>query len=186
MAQLPASVMAILLGLSLLNAPPASAQSTDRGPQTQIPPIIPFEWKPDLVIASVQATTVCAAQGTVTANILVVVKNQSPKATADLSTIPWHIIVEALWAAGSPGDLENPSKQTVKPQAGGPMTLKPGQSWSGKLTIVGIPKYKAVAGATKAGSYALWVKADPLNGVAEASEKNNNVVAGIGDPCFKP
>jgi len=182
-----ASVTAILIGLCLLGGSPVLAQSTgQQGPQRQVEPIIPPEWKPDLVVASAKVTTVCTAQGTVTANIVATIKNQSSKGTADLSKVPWHIIAEARWwPQSSSSYLENPSKQTVKPQAGGPTTLKPGQTWTAKLAIVGLPKYKTNLGNTVAGNYVFEVKADPLKAVAEGNENNNTVMTVAPDACFK-
>ena len=187
MARYHASVSSVLIGLCLLGGSPVLAQTTDRtGPQTQIQPILPPEWKPDLVVTSATATTVCTAQGTVTANIVATIKNHSAKGTADLSKVPWHIIAEARWwSQASSSYLENPSKQTVKPQVGGPTMLKPGQTWLAKFTILGIPKYKSKLGNTVAGNYVFEVKADPLKGVAEGNENNNTVMTTAPDACFK-
>jgi CARDB len=183
-----ASVSAILMGLCLLGASPVLAQSTvQQVPQRQVEPIIPPEWKPDLVVTSAKVTTVCTAQGTATAKIVATIKNQSPKGTADLSKAVWQIIVEVTswWSTGVTGvGLENPGKQTVKPQIGGPKTLKPGQSWTGTLTIVGIPKFEK--GGTKPGQYGFEVRADPQKAVAESNEANNELLTYAFDPCFKP
>ena len=70
----------------------------------------------------------------------------------------------------------------VTPQLGGPKALKPGESWTGTLTITGIPRLKK--GGHK-GDYSFGVTADPLNGVAESNEKNNENLAYASDPCVK-
>lgn len=183
-----ALISAILTGLCALCQTPASAQSTTQQiPQRQIESVIPPEYKPDLMITSMNITTVCTAQGTVTANIAATIKNQSAKGTADLSKIPWHIIAEAMWwPAYSVTYLENQSKTTIKPQVGGPTTLKPGQTWNAKLTILGIPKYKTNLGNAAPIIYHFEVKIDPLNGVAESNEGNNKWMKTAPDACFKP
>ena len=127
---------------------------------------------PDLVITSASVTPKCGGMGgTWTANIVATVKNNGQVA-ADLSKITWQIVLEADWGftAG------NPSAKTVKPQVGGPKELKPGESWTGTLTINGIPKAnvsKAKKGGHPTAQFSFAVKADPSNGVAEANEKNN-------------
>ena len=187
MARCHASLSSILIGLCLFGGSPVLAQTTDRtGSQTQVEPAIPPEWKPDLVVASAKATAVCTAQGTVTAKIVAVVKNQSPKGTAYLSNIPMQIVVEVTkwWSTSGPGFLEKSSKPTIKPQLGGPKTLKPGQSWTATLSIAGIPKFKK--GGTKPRQYGFVVRVDPVKGVPEANEANNELLTYAFDPCFKP
>jgi len=182
-----ALVSAILMGLSLLCASPASAQTTlQQVPQTQGQGIIPPEWKPDLRITSMTITTSCVAQQTVTANIAVTIKNESQKATANLAAATWNIIAEAnWWPQTSQTILENPQKKTVMPQVGGPKALKPGQTWSTTLTIVGIPKYKKLNNTAPL-VYYFEVKVDPSNAVAEANEGNNKWMKTAPDACFKP
>jgi len=187
MVRVHALVSAILMGLSLLCASPVSAQTTDRtGPQTQIQPILPPEWHPDLVILSATATMVCTAQGTVKAKIVAVVKNQSPKGTADMSKIPMQIIVDLrAWGPGSGTQwLVKWPVVTIMPAAGGPTTLKPGQTWKATLEVLGIPKYKTKKGNTVPGDYIFWVRADPVGGVKESNEKNNEKKVVAADPCF--
>lgn len=188
MVRVHALVSAILMGLSLLCGSPVLAQSTvQQVPQRQIESVLPPEWKPDLAITSVKITTVCTAQGTVTANIAATIKNQSAKGTADLSKVPWHIIAEAMWwPAHSVTYLEKQSQTTIKPQVGGPTILKPGQTWNAKLTILGIPKYKTNLGNAAPINYYFEVKIDPLNGVAESNEGNNKQMKTAPDACFKP
>lgn len=189
MAPHHASVLALLLGVSLLCVPPASAQARKpQGPMMETPPVIPAEFLPDLVV-SAKATVKCTANGKVAATIIATVKNQSPKGTADMSKIPWQILVEADWAfTGGPGFLE--PGQTVKPQLGGPKTLKPGESWVATLEIVGIPKVdvaKAKKGGHLSSQYAFWATVDPLKGVAESNETNNKSASVyLSDPCQKP
>lgn len=180
-----ASVSAILMGLCLLGGSPVLAQSTtgQQGPQRQVEPIFPAAPKPDLVVTSASTTAVCTAQGTVTVNIVATVKNQSPKGIADLSKIPWQIIVEVTswWDAKvNKAGLENPGKQAIKPQAGGPTVLKPGQSFAVKLTVAGLSKFKK---GNLTGQYGLKVTADPLKGVPESNEGNNQITTFAWDPC---
>ena len=189
MLRIHAAANAILMGLSLLCASSVSAETTDRtGPQTQIQPILPPEWLPDLVVASATATTVCTAQGTVKARITVVVKNQSAKGTADMSLIPMQTIVDIrTWYPASGNEwLVKWPVVTIKPSAGGPKVLKPGQTAKATLEIAGIPKYKTKKGNTVPGVYIFAVRVDPVNGVKEANEKNNEILIKASDPCFTP
>jgi hypothetical protein len=187
MARHRASIHATLLGLGFLCAAPAGAQlgKPPGGGFQGTQPVVPKEFIPDLVISSVKATATCTDHGTVTAKIVATVKNQSPKGTADLSKVPWNIVVEVTsWTSttGS-GNLEKEAK-TVKPQAGGPKTLKPGESWNATLEIAGIPKFKT--SIKKQGQYSFLVRADPMSVVGESDEKNNDKPAYVMDPCFKP
>jgi len=68
--------------------------------------------------------------------------------------------------------LEYPGKPTIKPQAGGPTVLKPGQSFTTKLTVAGLPKFKK---GNLTGQYGFKVTADPLKAVAESIENNNEL-----------
>jgi hypothetical protein len=185
MLRIHASVATILIGLNLLYASPVSAQTVQQVPQTQAPIILPAEFRPDLVVTVAgNPKAVCTAQGTVTVNIVATVKNQSPKGTADLSKIPWHIIVEVTkwWDAKvNKAGFENPGKQTVKPQVGGPAVLKPGQSFTVTLTVAGLPKFKK---GNLTGQYGFHVTADPLKGVLESNEGNNQTTTLVWDPCL--
>lgn len=187
---------AVLFGFALAVVPPVAAESRKPSPGQEGPlvdtkkpiPISP-EWLPDLVVSSATATAKCLPDS-VTAKIVATVKNQSPKGTAYLSKITWHIILEAdWWFTGGNGFLEkNPSVKPVKPQLGGPKTLKPGESWTGTLTISGIPKVnipKAKKGGYLTSQYGFKVTADPTNGVAEADEKNNVKLTYSPNPCLK-
>lgn len=163
---------------------PTLRQAPPQKPPVPLAP--PPEFLPDLVVSAASVTMQCLPGG-LTATIVATVKNQSPKGTADLSKIPWQIILEADWGfTGGEGFLEKSSVMTVKPQVGGPKTLKPGDSWTGTLTITGIPKVN-VAEAKKAGKtaseYVFKVTADPGNGVAETDEKNNVKLIYHKNPC---
>jgi hypothetical protein len=183
-------VRAIVVGMGLACAWPAGGQTRkpgQQGPVKAVQPTVPKEWLPDLVVTSAEASAMCTPQGTVTATVIATVKNQSPKGTADLSKVPFQIVLEVSkwWSttSGTGADLEQPPGSTVKPQAGGPQSLKPGESWTGKLSIAGIPRFKK--GPTKPGQYGFNVKADPSNAVAEGDEANNEKVTFAFDPCFK-
>lgn len=191
MAPHHASVLALLLGVSLLCVPPVFAQARKpQGPMMETQPVIPPDFLPDLVV-SAKATVKCTTNGKVAATVIATVKNQSPKGTADMSKIPWQILVEAEWAfTGGPGFLE--PGQAMKPQLGGPKTLKPGETWVATLDIVGIPKVD-VAKAQRAGHklgqlrYSFVATVDPLKGVGESNETNNRSAAVfLSDPCLKP
>lgn len=123
-------------------------------------------------------------KSTVTANINATVKNLGPKATVDLTKVTWQIVLAATWwSTSGPGSLENPNATTVTPQVGGPKTLAPGQTWTGKLTITGIPRFKK--SIAKQGEYGFAVTADPGNHIAESNEKNNKKLIYAHDPCWK-
>lgn len=184
-------VCAVLLGLSVLCVSPVSAQVKkpspgQEGPVKPTQPVVPAGWLPDLVVTSVKVAATCEANGTVTATINAIVKNQSQKGTADLSKIPWQIVLAAdWWSTSGPETLEQSAVKPVLPQMDGPMSLKPGQWIARTLTITGIPKHKpGAAGGTHL--FGFKVTADPLKGVAEADEKNNEKLAFAPDPCTKP
>jgi hypothetical protein len=185
-------VCAILLGLSVLCVPPVSAKvgkpsPSQEGPVMPTQPVIPTEWLPDLVVTSVTVAATCEASGTVKATINAIVKNQSPKGIADLSKIPWQIILAAdWWPTGGPATVGQSAVKPVLPQAGGPMSLKPGQWVARTLTITGIPKHKPGAAGGGTHQFGFKVTADPTKGVAEADEKNNEKSAFAPDPCTKP
>lgn len=179
---------AFILGVGVAGAWPAAAQTRKPAPNSPVKavqPTVPPEWLPDLVISSAEATAVCTAQGTVTATVVAKVKNQGQKGTADLSKTPFHVVVDVSewWSTSGPINLEGPPGQTVKPQAGGPAVLKPGESWAGTLVIAGMPKFKK--NPTSKPQYGFVVRADPLKAVAEADEGNNEKMAYVFDPCAK-
>lgn len=176
---------AILLALGFASAQPAFAQSSTTPPGG---PLTPPDAFADLVVTSVKAKMTCTPQGTITAGIEATVKNQG-KTTADLSNVAWQIVLSADWWAVSDDNkkyLEKyPPAQTVKPYVGGPLKLAYNQSWTGKMTIVGITKYKSIKGITQPGLYVLQASADPNKAIAESNEKNNDTRISVKDPCFK-
>ena len=121
--------------------------------------------------------------GTVTATIDATVKNGEFNGIADLSKIPFGIVMGATWwSTSGPGNLDPaPPSKPVNPQLGGPKTLKSGESWSGTMTITGIPRFKALK---KAGEYGFSIEADPTKAVTETDEKNNAKLTYAADPCF--
>ena len=124
---------------------------------------------PDLVISHAKVAMKCNADGTRTATIFAIVKNQG-QGTADLSKDPWHIVLTAThWYLNAEPEGKNLS---VKPSAGGPKALKPGGIFPATLTITGI---KPPPNAKKEGyeGYGFQVVADPGKIVAEANENNN-------------
>lgn len=173
------------LALCLACAQPAFAQSSTTPPAG---PIIPVDAFPDLVISAMKGSAVCTPQGTITATIEATVKNQG-KTTADLSKITWQIILSGDWWAASDNNkkyLETyPPPQTVKPYVGNPMKLAYNESWTGKMTIAGITKFKSIKGVTEPGPYVLQATADPYKQIAESNEKNNDKRVTVKDPCFK-
>jgi hypothetical protein len=57
------------------------------------------------------------------------VKNGDTSGLADLSKIPFAIIMDASWGSISGlGALEESSTKPVNPQLGGPKTMKPGRA----------------------------------------------------------
>lgn len=71
----------------------------------------------------------------------------------------------------------------MKPLVGGPKTLPPGATWTGKLTILGIPRFKP--GIAKQGQYGFALTADPGKAIAEFDEQNNKLLTYGWDPCFE-
>lgn len=183
-----AACAALLLALGCAAAQPALAQSSTTPPSGPIttPPGGPIIALPDLVVSSVTATAVCTPQGTITATIVAVVKNQGA-AIASLKNVTWQIILSAQWwaQAGNQYLEKNPPPQTVQPFVGGPMTLPPNATWKGTMTIAGITKYKYPKNITAAGNYVLQARADPNKHVPELNEKNNDTRTTVADPCFK-
>ncbi|MEZ5832055.1 MAG: hypothetical protein R3D05_12830 [Dongiaceae bacterium] len=182
------AICAVLLGFGLASQAPVSAQSTQPPRNTNITNmpniIIPPDLLPDLVISAASVKATCVDKKTVTADISATVKNMGPKATADLTKVTWQIVIGARWGSTSgPGNLENPNAVVVNPQVGGPKTLPPGGTWTGKLTFVGIPRFKK--SFPKQGEYAFGVDADPNNGIGESNEKNNEKLIYALDPCYK-
>ena len=160
--------------------PAALAQSTQppQGPITNVPGGLLGQ--PDLIVSEA-TTAVCAPNGTVTINIDAYIKNVG-NAAADLSAIPWHIIVEATWS-GTPNELVQPVKQTVKPQAGiKDKSIAAGATVKARLSIVGISPYQKIFAVPN--RYIATVTVDPTNGVKESNEKNNTAQHFVDDPCF--
>ncbi len=179
-----ARALACLAGLAMVLGLEVNAVAQRQQPDRRSPgQLVPVEKNPglmallpDLVITSASVTPKCDG-GTWTANINATVKNQSSHGTADLSKVVWQIVLAAdWWFTAGQVFLENPPTKPVNPQAGGPMALKPGESWTRMLSITGIPKAN-VPKAQKAGhptaQFGFGVTADPTNGVAEANENNN-------------
>ena len=170
--------------LALIAVPVAAAQTTGSAPG-QRGPVAPMRAKPalpDLTIASAKVSAKCV-NGTVTATIDATVKNGEFNGIADLSKIPFGIVMGATWwSTSGPGNLDPaPPSKPVNPQLGGPKTLKSGESWSGTMTITGIPRFKALK---KAGEYGFSIEADPTKAVTETDEKNNAKLTYAADPCF--
>lgn len=184
-SSLRTALAALLLALAFATAQPVFAQSSTTPPGG---PLTPPDAFPDLVVSSMKASAVCTPQGTITANIEATVKNQG-KTAADLSKVAWQIILAADWWAVSDNNakyLEKyPPPQTVKPYVGGPMKLAYNQTWTGKMTIVGITRYKTIKGITQPGSYVIQATADPNKAIVESNEKNNDTRVSMKDPCFK-
>lgn len=182
-------LLALTVGIGLTGVQPAASQArkpAPQGPVKAVQPSVPTDWLPDLVIVSAEATATCAPNGTVNATVVATVKNEGTKGTADLSKLPFHTVLEvsSWWPTSGNDNLEKLPAPMVKPQAGGPPTLKPGQSWQGKLSIAGMPKFKKKP--TNAPQYGFVVRADPSKAVAEANEANNEKFAFVLDPCAKP
>ena len=177
-----AVLIALLFATSTPSAAGQAAPPGQRGPAKPAPggPKIPR--LPDLTISSAKVTVTCGNK-TVTANIEATVKNGDTSGLADLSKIPFAIVMDASWGSISGlSSLEETSTKPVNPQLGGPKTMKPGESWSGKMTISSMPRFKP--GTAKAGVYVFSVHADPVKGVAETDETNNTKLAYADDPCF--
>lgn len=176
-----AALIAVLLATSTLSAAGQATPPGQRGPAKPSPGG-PKILLPDLTITSAKVTLTCGNK-IVTANIEATVKNGDTNGVADLSKIPFAIVMDATWGSTSGlNGLEDSSTKPVNPQLGGPKTMKPGESWTGKMTITGIPRFKP--GTAKAGQYVFPVNADPVKGVAETDEKNNTKLAYAYDPCF--
>ena len=177
-----AVLIALLVAISTSSEGGQATPPGQRGPVKPVPggPRIPV--LPDLTITSATVTTACVGKN-VTANIEATVKNGDKSGLADLSKIPFSIVMDATFASifGS-SSLEESSVKPVNPQAGGPKSLKPGETWTTKMTITGMPRFKP--GLTKPGQYVFSVNADPVKGVTESDEKNNQKLAYAYDPCF--
>ena len=178
---------AIVLVLPLLGLP-AAAQTSGSAPGQRGPgapmrgkPVLP-PLLPDLTIPSAKVSAKCV-NGTVTAVVDATVKNGDTNGMADLSKIPFGIVMGATWfsTTGSGSLVTETSTKPVNPQLGGPKTLNPGQTWNGTMTITGIPRFSPLK---KAGQYGFEVTADPAKAVAETDEKNNTKLVYASDPCF--
>lgn len=135
---------------------------------------------PDLVISHATVAMKCLADGTRTATIFVIVKNQGA-GPADLSKDPWRIVIDADWG-WSRGNGSKPA--TVLPQAGGPQQLKAGGIFPATMTIPGMkapPRRKT----KEVESYVFTLRADPRKIVAESREDNNvkNLYIVVGEEC---
>ena len=172
-----ALVRGAILATWLCWAGPVAAQSSTppSGPLTP-----PAATLPDLVVTKVSVIAGCQ-NNTVTATISTQVKNQGPVA-ADLTNVPWQIIVEVTWGTNGLAQLESRNTQTIKPQQGLPKkTLAPGAVFDTTMVIKGIPRFKA--GGFKNPQYSYTVRADPLKGVAEGNENNNEKMAYSNSIC---
>ena len=157
----PAGVPALAQNAPITNAPITGT------PRLVLPP----DALPDMAITFMQTTPICMPNGTTTANIKVTVTNIG-KAKADLSKIPWSIIVSADWWAVTYELLAKAPPPLVWPQAGGPASFAPGQSWTTTLTIAGIPAMKK--NVKIPGAHGVAVHLDPGNKLAESNEMNNH------------
>ena len=158
---------------------PALAQNA---PITNVPNVVLPGALPDMAITNMQTTTTCTPKGTTTANIKVTLTNIG-KSKADLSKIPWSIIVSAEWWPVTYELLaKTPPPTLVWPQAGGPAAFTPGQSWTTTLTIVGIPAMKK--NVKIPGQHGVIVNVDPGNKLSESDEMNNHRQELFFDPCF--
>ena len=180
-------VGAIMVGLSLVCASvsaqvqrPSEKQAPVRPSNKQIP-VRPSRFfngpppniLPDLVITFGTVTVKCETNGSQKAEFVATVINQSMTGTADLSAIPWQIILAAdWWPVDGWGSLST-SGTWVKPLMGGPMTLKPGEQFTTSLTITGLPHVNPVDNIER---YGFELSADPLDGVKEPDEKNNSML----------
>lgn len=171
---------AFVFSVALIIVPAASAQTAgQRGPSQPGQPRIAL---PDLTITSAKVTAKCG-NGTVTADIVATVKNGDFNGLADLSKIPFNIVMDANWGSvlGESSLETAPPVKPVNPKAGGPKQLAHGEIWTTTMTITGIPKFKK--GLPKPGQYSFRVTADPMKAVTETDETNNTMLAYASDPC---
>ena len=176
------SAYAAAFVLALIGVPAAAAQTSAPAPKGPGAPMMAKPALPDLTIPSAKVSAKCV-NGTVTATIEATVKDGEVNGTANLSKIPFAIVMGTTWwSTTGPGNLDPaPPSKPVNPQLGGPKTLKPGESWTGTMTITGIPRFKAMK---QPGTYGFQIDADPQKAVTEADEKNNTKLIYAPDPCF--
>lgn len=89
---------AALVILALLGAPAAAqAAQPQPGGTMQVDPnlVLPMAQMPDLVISAASAVLSCVDKKSVTANLTATVKNISQKGAADLTNVPWQIVIGA-------------------------------------------------------------------------------------------
>lgn len=156
---------------------PSSNQAPERPSRPTVPPSryfrTPPDLAPDLIIASGTVAMNCEPDGSRRADFNVTVKNQSSTATADMSGITWQIIVAAdWWPVKGWGQVVSSSVGWVKPLEGGPMALKPGEQFTTPLTITGLPQLTP----ENYQEYGFELTADPMNGVLESNEDNNQML----------
>ena len=143
--------------------------------------IIPKDQLPDLVPVAATMNLACAAdKKSLTATFTTTIQNKG-KTSADLSMITWHIIVDAIAEPTQDVFVEPSPLKPIHPAQGGPKILKPGATFKTNLTIHNVPHLKKSAPASA--RYALVVRADPTQGVAEADENNNYATKFFKDPC---
>ncbi len=186
------AVVMIFAAFLVWAAPAAWAGQGKGGPSgpVGVPPGGPVIALPDLVVAHATVAMKCKPDGTRTATIFAIVKNQSSMAPADLSKIPFSQVLNVVWWFPSgDGYLETvkPGKSMITGAVGGPKVLKPGGVWASTFTITGIPKVANVSKLKKEhpdAHYVFKVTADPLKGVAESNEGNNEKNLGVPwDQC---
>jgi hypothetical protein len=167
-------------------ASPARAETAQAAPPgrnvSQVTPVARLAALPDLAVTLTKVSVTCVQGSYLKAVIFATFRNASSTGTADLSKVPWQVIIKADWnATKGPGHLIEPDKKTIMPTANGPVLWKPGQNVIKTLTIHGIPKYQA--SAPKEWQYGFAVHVDPQNAIAEADEGNNAGIAYALDPC---
>ncbi len=139
------------------------------------------EQLPDLAVTLAKVSVTCVRGSYVKAVISATLENLSTR-SADLSKVPWQIIVKADWSPSmGSGQLMDRDKETIMPTANGPILWRPGQHLARTLTIHGIPKYKETAPQPR--QYGFAVRVDPKNLIAESDESNNAGMATALDPC---
>jgi CARDB len=190
-------VGAIVLGLSFVCTAMAAEDqqpSEKRAPEQasqKVAPVRPSRfWRgappdllPDLIITTATVTMKCKPGGFKEATMVATVKNAGSTATADLSAIPWQLIIAADWYPNwSAGNPPTSPPTWVKPLAGGPMSLKPGEEWTATMVMPGLPKLNTQSDNLEI--YDFTLDADPLEQVAESNETNNNFWARVAlDNC---
>lgn len=169
------------VGMLFLSGTTVGAQNTPAppGPVMAVQPAVPKYALPDLVITFMSVEASCTPQGTVTAKMHATVKNQGTIGIANFSANLFYVSLKGSWFLGG-GQIPYMDKP-VSPQAGGPKTLKPGETWSTTFSFTGIPKHLT---ATAGNYFGFRVDADPAQIVAESDETNNGVYKYVFDPCY--